>query len=296
MKTSLTGLELKYMLKELDFIVGGKVNKVFHPAKKDIIFHIHVPNKGKTLLRIVAGKIMFVTSTRPEAEEPDSFALYLRKILFNARIKAISQLGTERIVKLEFDDYSLYIELFGRGNFVVCDNEDKILNVEEKQVWKDRSLVKDEIYRHPKKEYNYNTINAERLALLLDESGEGLVRVLATELGLGGQYAEEVCLVSGVDKDKKKLTVVELENVIKALQDVVNRQHEPVLVMDNGKIKDVLPFKLQIYEGFEQGRVESLSSVLDEIYARELESEAKEKGLEKYNEKLKKMENVIEQQ
>jgi len=296
MKTSVSSLELKYVLDELKFMIGGKIDQIYHPAKKELILQIHVPNKGKSMIRAVAGKILFLADEKPAAEEPDGFCVFLRKTLINARIIDIAQIDAERIVKFEFNEFNLYLELYGKGNFILCNKENKIIGVEERYEFADRVIAKDEIYRHPKREYTYNDINAEKFALVMDEMKQELVKALATGLGLGGTFAEEICLISGVDKDKKELTKQELDKVIKALNEVVKRKAGPVLLKKDGKVKEILPFKLEIYKDLEQEKVESLNFALSTFYSKQLADEAMERGLKSYNDKLKKLETVVDEQ
>lgn len=57
----------------------------------------------------------------------------LRKHLKNKRLEAITQLGKDRILDFQFGmgeaTYHLILELYDRGNIVLCDWEKTILNV-----------------------------------------------------------------------------------------------------------------------------------------------------------------------
>jgi len=299
MKTSLTSIELKQIINELKYIEGGRIDKIYHPSKKHLILQLHVPGKGKAIIRVIVGKLMFKTEIKPEAKEPDSFCLFLRKQLGNARIAKIEQIDNERIVSIEFDSKVkkvMYIEFFGRGNIILCNSEDKIINVEEKQVWKDRTLKKDEIYRCPKKEYDFSTVNWEQLKWLSESLKKDIVKIIAVELGLGGVYAEEVCAVSGVKKEKKQLAEEEAKNIIKTIVKVTKRKTEPVIVIKNGEVKDVVLFPLTVYKEFEQQKIPTYNEAIDKIYSEQLLYFEEMEKMEKYNEKVKKAEKIVEEQ
>lgn len=57
----------------------------------------------------------------------------LRKHLKNKRLEALTQLGTDRIIDFQFGigeaTYHLILELYDRGNIILCDWEMTILNV-----------------------------------------------------------------------------------------------------------------------------------------------------------------------
>jgi predicted ribosome quality control (RQC) complex YloA/Tae2 family protein len=299
MKTSLAGIELKQVVKELKFIEGGRIDKVYHPEKKELILQIHVPNIGKTMIRILVGKLMFKAEFRPEAHEPDSFCLMLRKMLANAKIEKIAQVGNERIVKIEFEGeerVTLYIELFGKGNIVICDKDGKVVNVEEKQLWTDRTLKKDEQYVYPKKEYDYSTITSEQLKALSEKKEMDIVKLLAAELGIGGVYAEEICTVSGIEKETKKLTDAEAKKVVDSIHSVANTKPEPVIVLKDGKVKDIVLFPLSIYKDYDVDKLETYNDALNKVYSQQMLFLDEQNKMEKYNEKIEKSEKVVEEQ
>lgn len=74
---------------------------------------------------------------RTTASAPSAFVAKLRKYLKTRRVTAISQVGTDRIIELQFSDglYRLYFEFYAGGNIVLTDGHMKILsllrNVEE---------------------------------------------------------------------------------------------------------------------------------------------------------------------
>lgn len=57
----------------------------------------------------------------------------LRKHLKNKRLESLKQMGTDRIIDFQFGvgdaTYHLILELYDRGNLILCDHEMTILNV-----------------------------------------------------------------------------------------------------------------------------------------------------------------------
>lgn len=69
----------------------------------------------------------------PKNVSPSGFTMKMRKHLKNKRLERISQLGIDRILDLQFGTneaaYHVILELYDRGNIILCDYEYIILNV-----------------------------------------------------------------------------------------------------------------------------------------------------------------------
>lgn len=67
--------------------------------------------------------------TRATAAAPSAFTSRLRKYLKTRRCTSVSQIGTDRIIELQFGDgiYNVYLEFFAAGNVVLTDVDHKIL-------------------------------------------------------------------------------------------------------------------------------------------------------------------------
>ena len=88
MKT-ISSLELNYLVKELQFLVNARVDKIFAPRKKEVIIQLFVSGKGKFSLQIDENSV-YLTEHRP-ASSPSDFCMILRKKLDNSRLRKIEQ-------------------------------------------------------------------------------------------------------------------------------------------------------------------------------------------------------------
>ncbi|MBW3014484.1 NFACT family protein [Candidatus Woesearchaeota archaeon] len=301
MKNSITGLELHYLVKELQALKDARLDKVYQSEKKELLMSFHVTGKGKHLLKIMAGSYLYLTEYKDVAQEPTSFCMFLRKQLGNARLRSIEQVGEERIVKLEFlagDEKQLYIELFGKGNIILCDSSNVILGVEETQRWTDRTVKKGEKYKYPKKEFLFTKITKKDILMMAEQSKDTIVKMLAASLGLGGLYAEEACFLSKVDKNKKAKEVndKEAKAVADAIKGLVSKELTPVGMYKEGILVEALPFPLNAYKEAEQKKFKSYSNLLDSIFT-EAAVKTKEKGKTKlYDQKIQKIQKIIDVQ
>ena len=232
-KKSITSLELAAIINELQFLVHGKISQIYHQEKKELLFQLYAPSRGKALLKIVPGKFLCLTDRKKTTLQPSGFCMQLRKYLDNAFIKALYQKDSERIVVFELEKkekYYLIIELFSKGNLVFTDENYKIIGTLERQIWKDRVVKPHEIYKFPQAKINWKELSEEKLKEVLQESEKkNLAISLATEIGMGGLYAEEICKRSEVDKDKlpNEVTADEIGVIIKTLNEFIELIKKP---------------------------------------------------------------------
>jgi len=233
-KKSISSLELAALVKELQFIVKGKISQIYHQEKKELFLQLHARGEGKQLLKIIPGKYLCLSNEKGDAPlRPTGFCMQLRKYLSNAFIKAIEQKKSERIVVFELEkqgDYFLIIELFSKGNIVLTDKDYKIIGSLERQIWKDRAVKQGEIYIFPEAGVNWKTMSEKELSAILQKSDrKNLATCLATEIGLGGLYAEEICKRQGIDKDKlpSEVEAKEIKLILQTIKEFIKLAEEP---------------------------------------------------------------------
>lgn len=232
-KKTITSLELTALVNELQMLVKGKISQIYHQEKTELLLQCYAPGKGKLLLKIVPGKFLCLTKGKKPPLHPSGFCMQLRKYLNNAFIKRLDQKDTERIVVLELEKkntYYLIIELFSKGNIILTDNEYKIIGTLQWQRWKDRIIKPKEVYCFPQPGTNWKKLTAKSLHEITKKSEKKNLAVsLATEVGLGGLYAEELCDRSNIDKSKlpTELTLKEAEQIIKTLQEILKEIEKP---------------------------------------------------------------------
>jgi predicted ribosome quality control (RQC) complex YloA/Tae2 family protein len=123
--------------------------------------------------------------------------MYLRKKLGGGRISQIRQLDFDRIVEITVERWdsklSLIAELLPRGNIVLIDEEEQILMPLRRKSFSSRDIKVREKYERPPSRANPLQMSEQELIDLCKSTGKDVVRILASDLNLGGLYAEEVC-------------------------------------------------------------------------------------------------------
>ncbi|KAG8532670.1 uncharacterized protein KY384_002547 [Bacidia gigantensis] len=74
-------------------------------------------------------KCYLTNFTRTTAPAPSAFVSRLRKFLRSRRVTSVSQVGTDRIIEIQFSDgqYRLFLEFYASGNIVLADADLSVL-------------------------------------------------------------------------------------------------------------------------------------------------------------------------
>lgn len=145
----LSNLALHHLIEELNFFENGFVNNIQTLENNWIKMKVHTKEFGDKQL-ILAPNAIFVSSQSLSAKQsPGGFSAFLKKFLYNQRIVSLKQHGFDRIIEIDFPESKLIIELFAKGNLILCDKNNKILRAFRREEWKDRKLEQGEEYKFP---------------------------------------------------------------------------------------------------------------------------------------------------
>lgn len=298
MKTELTSIELRFLTIELQKLVNGKIDQVYQPKEEELLLQIHVPSKGKQLLHLVLPSFIYLTAEKPDVPtEITEFCSVLRDRLINARIREIAQVQNERIIEIILEketEYTLVIELFSKGNIILCQNN-KILFPLLTQTWKDRTIREGKQYTFP--EAKANPFDKTVFIPALKNNKETTIsKLLAAKLGLGKTYAEELCLRTGTDKLAKKISEKDAEKLFLELNKLATQPINARVIYQNKEILDAVPIALKLYENAEQQRFNTYSEALESVISKLITAHKRTKAEQKFTEQLKRIETKIEKQ
>lgn len=297
MKT-LSSLEVHHISRELKELEGSKVDKIYQREKSEVLFQLHKPGKGKRLLKVLVGGAIFLTSSKEEAGNPGGFSMLLRKHLSGKTLQSLRQLKPERIVQLVFSSKEekcyLYIEFFGKGNIILCSENNLIMDALFHHEFKDRTICPKEKYTHPSLPNNLFELDEVGLSVIFEESSrDSLVTSFATDLGLGGIFAEELCTLANLNKNfsPKKVRKESLLLIEKGLATLLSHKLNPVVYSQKNQIVSVFPFPLSAYKNTSSKSFLTFSEALDYYY-----SHFVEKVKTSYDSQLQKLCSIIQQQ
>src|SRR3989338_5761475 len=298
MKKQISSIDLNYLAKELQVRKDSRIDKIYQPEKELLVFSLYKTNVGKKLLRIEIGKALFIAEEKEQYGEILGFGQLLRKHLDGYFLADIEQLKPERIIKITFktkeETKCLYIEFFGKGNAIFCDEHNVIINALEHHEFRERVVKPKLKYVYPIMNYNLFEIDKKQLEeLFANSKKDSIVTCLAVELGLGGVYSEEICLLSDVDKNTNPKNIAEkqMQPILNSIKKITNKKIEPFVILENNNVIDVVPFELKFYEKHNNQKFKTFSEALSFFY-----SQFKEIKETEFDKKLKNLQRIIEEQ
>lgn len=283
---------------EISKLKGARLQKLY---QKGSSFYLQF-YKGKEHILFVTKNSAYFTDYKTEFPiEPGKFCMLLRKHLINSVLEGCEQPGFERILILKFSGHkknSVVIELFSHGNFILIDENSRIIMPLHSEEWRARTIKKGEIYKLPPETANPGEISAKQLFEIIKNSDADLVRTLATKLGFGGLYAEEICFRASLDKNLKSAEaswddVNKLHSTIGSIFEEAKKNPYPSLILKDKKMCNYSPIKLLSFGEFETKKFNTFSEACDEFFAHAEQEPEKERPEEKYKRILSaQMENL----
>lgn len=138
---ALDGAFLYAVKEELQFLVGGRVDKVYQPSREELIISIRTVKGGFKLLISASASSARVHITQMQIDnpmQPPMFCMLMRKHIGGGKLAAVRQDGLERILFLDFNcinelgdpvTITLACEIMGKySNLIAINNDGKIID------------------------------------------------------------------------------------------------------------------------------------------------------------------------
>ena len=330
-KRELSSIDLAALVTELNRYEGAKVDKAYLYDDDLLRLKLRDFDRGRVELMIEVGDVKRAHVADPDhvadaPGRPPNFAKMLRNRMSGADFAGVEQYEFDRILTFEFEredqNTTLVAELFGQGNVAALDETGEVIGALSTVRLKSRTVAPGSQYEYPASRLNPLTVSRGGFDRHMRESDSDVVRTLATQLNLGGLYAEEVCTRAGVPKETpiEEATDDQLGALHDALSrlderlrsgDIDPRVYEESVDGDGGdgddtdpRVVDVTPFPLAEHEGLPSVGFDSFNAAVDEYFYR-LGNEATDDGeapadatasRPDFEEEIAKQERIIEQQ
>ncbi len=291
----MNSLDVYYAIQELKSLQGGKIKKIYQRGRR-LRIQVYVQGNNYDLI-LEPGKVYISRYNRKGPKKPPTFCMFLRKHLRNKTIREIKQHGFDRIVEIHTEDSVLVCELFGKGNFVLVDRDDKIIQPLEVQKWSERKVSSGEIYKYPPPGKDPRNIGSREFGRFIDSDRE-VVRKMARGLNLGGRWAEEACLKAGVDKSKvgEKLDDSEINRLRRGVLSLFRDDIDPGIVQERSKNIAAVPFPMERFRNKDFKRYQTFNRALDDYFSEKEKKEVDEEAEERKHEELSKVQRIKEEQ
>lgn len=285
------GIFLHFLKNEIaDFAVGARVEKIYQPAKHEAVLLLRTRTQQQKLFFSASGnypRVHFTSMAVENPMKPPMLCMLLRKHLSGAIVKSVSQVGQDRILRIDFDatneigdhvNKALVIEIMAQYSNIILLDENNVIIDAVKRVDESKSSVR-EILPHvhyvlppqqDKFSFTRNSVE-EMIGNVLEKKTKLLSSALLSTIeGISPLLAREIayrvtlddCLVSDINDanaDRLRLELSELQNA------VVNNVAKPWYCTDaDGQIAEYSYMPLTHHPlRSESSCAESFSSLLD---------------------------------
>ena len=194
------------------YLVDSFIKKIYDLGNGKFIFQTHSQEmkKGSFFIDIKKG-ICLMDAER--GQEAGSLAMFLRKKFTDKKIKNIYQINFDRVVRVDlYNGSSIIMELFRDGNLITL--QDEVIDYAfYPREWKNRKIVKGEIYKPPSSLDPLNMSKDERIKIFQDSKASA-VQTMATRLNFGGELSEEILFRKNLDKNQKSTQCIDSLDMI----------------------------------------------------------------------------------
>ncbi len=288
-------------------ITGSKIDKIYQPAREEIILGLRAPIGNVKLLLSASPNHPRPQLTKLPRENPDKppmFCMLLRKYLLGGRITSITQPHLERIVEFQLDtldelgdrvERRLILEAMGRhANLILVDQEGRIMDClrhVDSDLSSQRQVMPGMFYRPPAQQPKKDPTVLDREALehllsLAPEECQADRWLLDTFNGLSPLICREIAQRAGgatdvrlhvLGEEGRKALLDQLESVLASVRD---NSFTPTVLTFDGKPKDFSFLPITQYgSAAVLTEYSSFSQLLDDFYEqREQLERVKQKG------------------
>ncbi|KAH9841262.1 DUF814 domain protein [Teratosphaeria destructans] len=132
MKQRFSSLDVRVIAHELsNSLVSLRLANVYDLSSRIFLLKFAKPDHREQLLVDSGFRCHLTSFARATAAAPSSFVARLRKFIRTRRCTRVQQIGTDRIIELQFSDgqYRLFLEFYAGGNIVLTDADLTILGL-----------------------------------------------------------------------------------------------------------------------------------------------------------------------
>ena len=252
----MNSVDIYFFLKENN-LNDARIEKIYH-ENGEVILRLY---KGKKFILKISKKYIMLTDKFSSDSNPDTFTMTMRKYL-KGKI-TIEQHNLDRVLEIKTSNGILICEMFRNGNFIICDNNYKIILPEKSQEWRTRKIKSKEIYKYPP---SRNIFNRENFIKEMKSSDKKIVSFIGSS-GFG-VYSEEICLMANVDKETqcKNLSDEKIEKIYDLIKTFLKREIKPNIIFKEDKIYDFSPVNLKIYDNYKKNFYPNFNNVLNIVF------------------------------
>lgn len=286
------GFTMAALTKELsEHLTGGRLQKIAQPEPDELLLTIKNNRKNFRLVLSASPSLPLIYLTEQPKTSPltaPNFCMLLRKHLNGAKIIQISQIGLERVLKIEMENLNelgdlvsktLIIEIMGKhSNIIFLDEIGKIID----SIKHISSLVssvrevlpgRDYFIPNTKDKHNpYDITTDEWIQNVVSQPvsvAKGLCNYFT---GFSFTMAQEIAYRSGIDGDAPfaSLNGNQRSLLFTHLRELISQAREgifsPEIVFNEKEPVEFAAFPISMYESMEHRNFDSMSQTVETFY------------------------------
>ncbi len=250
----ISAIDLRFLVKELEGLIGGFIRKIYHsPASEKLAFEVFVPQKGGMHLAVFPSWVSLEKEKGSFPEKPTGFCMLLRKHLSGKRIEGIRQHDFDRILEMEAGGLRIILEFVPPGNVILTERDGIIIGALSTRKWRDREIRVRSSYQYPPARPDPFSMDFQRFREFFQQDKKAAA-VLASDLGLGPEYANKLCSFAGIRPDKpgKSLVDNEVRSIFERLSGLERIQDTPIQKQESPNQERLLRIEDQRKEALEK--------------------------------------------
>lgn len=305
----MTASDIYVMLREVKDVAIGRWILNIYQLNGTLLFKLSHESPNKIWLLIEPGRRMHLTSHTYEREAKlRAFCKTLRKHLRNHKISDLEQHDFDRVIYLRAGPpekrFTLVIELFGGGNAVLLDPENRIVSAMTYRRMRDRDVVRGAPFQFPPlRAMDPKTVSVEDLNEILNSSERAIVPTLVRGLNMSGATAEEILSKIQIQQDiiTPNLTDKQRQKLHQTLRahfdTLTTGELKPQIILDqDGEPFQVLPTDSSRFADMKKREFSTFNEALDNFYSTFHEDLAVDEIDEAYQKDLAKLQRLHSQQ
>ncbi len=310
---SYDGMVTHCVVSELNqMLIGGKIDKIYQPEREEIILSIRTPQGNHRLLLSASAsnpRVHLTSIAKENPMTPPMLCMLMRKHLQGSKIINVSQLGFDRVIKLDMETRnelgdlcikSVVAEIMGRhSNIILLDETNKIMDCAKHvdfTVSAVRQVLPGLLYENPPAQEKFSPAAYSLLEVMqrLEEqpSNTFLDKFLVSTFdGMSPLFAREIvfrfCSNTKITRGEVDAASF-ITHVDAILKDICKEDFTPSLILDSTDKKPFAFSCIQLTQ-YQNAALIQNSSSMSEVIDRFYELRAKQERMSQRSSHLMKL-------
>ncbi len=300
-------------------LIEARIQKIYQIGNI-FIFKFKTETGKMNLLVETPNRIHITEYERGKPKIPPNFCIKLRKSTKNLRVCDVYQHNFDRVIVLELGyiqseeetsdskpiiTFKVIFEFFDKGNVILTDENNIVISASRYKTMRDRRIIPNRAFSLPTTSgQNIMNLSLENFKNMLQNSNKRIIPTLVSNLNIGPNYAQEICIRANVDLqassnsilDKSKEIFIEIENLLRPFKE---KQFTPQIIYKNSDFYAISPIDMQIFQEFKQKKFKTINEAADEFYSLQEETIEKKQIQEQISEskaKITRLERILNDQ